>query len=117
MIRVLVDPRHPDPTAIARAAAIIRDGGIVAYPTDTLYGLAADPRDSRAVARLFTVKDRPVERAIPLIASDEAAAGQAGRLTARTRMLAHHFWPGPLTLLVRADVRLAPAVHSDSHLA
>jgi L-threonylcarbamoyladenylate synthase len=116
MIRVFVDPRHPDPVAIARAGAIIRGGGIVAYSTDTLYGLAADPRDSRAVARLFTVKDRPPERAIPLIASDEGAAVQAGPLTARDRMLARYFWPGPLTLLVRADGRLAPPVHSDSGL-
>ena len=95
---------------------MIRDGGIVAYPTDTLYGLAADPRDPRAVARLFAVKGRAADRAIPLIACDELAAAHAGRLTGRTRALARHFWPGPLTLLVRADARLAPAVHSESRL-
>jgi L-threonylcarbamoyladenylate synthase len=116
MIRLLVDPREPDAAQIARAAAIIRDGGIVAYPTDTLYGLAADPRDARAVARLFIVKNRPPERAILLIAADEAAAAQAGRFTPRARTLARHFWPGPLTLLVRADARLAPAVHSERRL-
>jgi L-threonylcarbamoyladenylate synthase len=116
MKRLIVDPRRPDPTAIAEAAGVIRDGGIVAYPTDTLYGLAADPRDLRAVARLFAVKGRAGDRAIPLIACDELAAAHAGRLTGRTRALARHFWPGPLTLLVRADARLAPAVHSESRL-
>jgi L-threonylcarbamoyladenylate synthase len=116
MKRLIVDPRRPDPAAMTEAAAVIRDGGIVAYPTDTLYGLAADPRDPRAVARLFAVKGRAAERAIPLIACDERAAVQAGPLTGRTRALAHHFWPGPLTLLVRADARLASAVHSESRL-
>ena len=116
MKRLIVDPHRPDPAAIAEAAAVIRDGGIVAYPTDTLYGLAADPRDPRAVARLFAVKGRPADRAVPLIASDEGAAVQAGRLEGRTRALARQFWPGPLTLLVRADLRLAPAVHSENRL-
>jgi L-threonylcarbamoyladenylate synthase len=116
MIRLLVDPREPDPARIADAAATIRGGGIVAYPTDTLYGLAADPRNPRAIVRLFRVKDRPADRAIPLIAADHAAAAQAGRLTPRMRTLARHFWPGPLTLLVRADARLAPAVHSERRL-
>ena len=116
MIRLPVDPRHPNPARIAEAAAIIREGGIVAYPTDTLYGLAADPRNPRAVARLFAIKVRPADRAIPLIACDEAAAGQAGRFPPRTRKLARHFWPGPLTLLVRADARLVQAVHSERRL-
>jgi L-threonylcarbamoyladenylate synthase len=116
MKRLIVDPRRPDPTAIAEAAAVVRDGRIVAYPTDTLYGLAADPRDSRAVARLFALKGRAAERAIPLIACDEHAAARAGWLTGRARALARHFWPGPLTLLVKADARLAPTVHSESRL-
>lgn len=116
MIRVQVDPRQPDPARIAEAAAVIRDGGIVAYPTDTLYGLAADPRDRRAVARLFALKGRSAERAIPLIAVDDRTAAQAGRLTPRVHALARRFWPGPLTLLVRADARLAPAVQSETRL-
>ena len=95
---------------------MIREGGIVAFPTDTLYGLATDPRNPRAVSRLFAAKGRAADRAIALIANDGLAAAHAGRLTARTRALASHFWPGPLTLLVRADARLAPAVHSESRL-
>jgi L-threonylcarbamoyladenylate synthase len=116
MIRLLVDPRQPDASSIARAAAAIRAGGIVAYPTDTLYGLAADPRDPRAIAGLFRVKGRPDDRPIPLVAADDEAAAQAGRFTTLTRALAERFWPGPLTLLVRADESLAPAVHAGTRL-
>jgi L-threonylcarbamoyladenylate synthase len=116
MIRLTVDPHQPEAARMAQAAAIIRGGGIVAFPTDTLYGLAADPWDPRAVAKLFRVKERPAERAVPLIAADETAAGQAGRFSLRTHLLARHFWPGPLTLLVKADARLVPAVHGDGRL-
>jgi L-threonylcarbamoyladenylate synthase len=116
MLRLHVDPSDPDPALLAQAAAVIRQGGIVAYPTDTLYGLAADPRDPRAVTRLFAVKERPPERAVPLVAADETAAADAGRLTPLTRALAARFWPGPLTLLVRADESLAPAVHGGTRL-
>jgi L-threonylcarbamoyladenylate synthase len=116
MQRLFVDSGYPDPALVAQAAAVVRQGGIVAYPTDTLYGLAADPRDPRAVARLFAVKERPSDHAIPLVAADEAAAAQAGRLTPLTLKLAARFWPGPLTLLVRADERLAPAVHGGTRL-
>jgi L-threonylcarbamoyladenylate synthase len=116
MIRLIVDPRQPDAARIAQAAAVIRRGGIVAYPTDTLYGLAADPRDPHAVANLFRVKQRPAERAILLVAADDAAAAQAGRFTPVTRRLADGFWPGPLTLLVKADESLAPAVHGATRL-
>jgi L-threonylcarbamoyladenylate synthase len=116
MTRLLVDPRQPSAASIARAAAVIRAGGVVAYPTDTLYGLAVDPRDPRAVAGLFHVKGRPDDRAIPLVAADRSAAAQAGRFTSLTRALAERFWPGPLTLLVMADESLAPAVHAGTRL-
>jgi len=117
MIRLLVDPRQPSAECIERAAEVIRAGGIVAYPTDTLYGLAADPRDPRAVASLFQVKGRPDDRAIPLVAADRLAATHAGRFTPLTHALAERFWPGPLTLLVQADDSLAPAIHGGTRLA
>jgi L-threonylcarbamoyladenylate synthase len=116
MTRLLVDPRQPSAASIERAAAVIRAGGIVAYPTDTLYGLGVNPRDPRAVASLFHVKGRQVDRAIALVAADQSAAAQAGRFTALTRALAERFWPGPLTLLVQVDDSLAPAVHGGTRL-
>jgi L-threonylcarbamoyladenylate synthase len=101
----------PQRDAIEEAATWIRHGGVVAIPTDTLYGLAASPFDPAAVARVFEVKGRPAERALPLIASD---VGQVTRhlapLSATAERLADRFWPGPLTLLVPAPAALAAGV-------
>ncbi|MDP9036951.1 MAG: L-threonylcarbamoyladenylate synthase [Myxococcota bacterium] len=102
MTRVLrVDPRAPDPTAIAEASRVLGEGGLVGLPTETVYGLAADAFDPRAIARVFAAKGRPANH--PLIAhvSDEAQARTlAGRWSNHAARLASAFWPGPLTLVV-----------------
>jgi L-threonylcarbamoyladenylate synthase len=102
MIRLFTAEENPDPAAIAAAADILRAGGIVAYPTDTLYGLAVDPRRDDAVARLFEAKARRAELAMPLIAADLAQAEAAGIFGPRARRLAGAFWPGPLSIVVPA---------------
>jgi L-threonylcarbamoyladenylate synthase len=108
---VFVDPESPQRDAIQEAAKWILGGGVVALPTDTLYGLAADPWSATAVARVFEVKGRAAERALPLIAADAAQVGaHLGRLPAAGQRLADHFWPGPLTLLVIAPRGLAADV-------
>jgi L-threonylcarbamoyladenylate synthase len=115
MQRVFVDPVHPDPAALEPAAFVIRSGGIVAFPTDTLYGLAADPFDHDAVARIFAVKGRAGAHALPLIAADhEQVAARIGPLSIVSQQLAARFWPGPLTLLVRSPVNLAANVIDDT---
>jgi L-threonylcarbamoyladenylate synthase len=111
MLHLIVNPHHPDPGVIRQAAVLVADGGVVAYPTDTLYGLAADPRLPRAIERLRVVKARPAERAIPLIAADLASVAQAGTLTPLGSRLAG-LWPGPLTLLIPASPRLAEGIAS-----
>jgi L-threonylcarbamoyladenylate synthase len=111
MLRLPVGSDPLDQGPLDRAADIIRRGGVVAIPTDTLYGLAVDPFDAAAVRRLYAIKGREAERAIPLVAADVAqAVGQLGQLPALVTRLAERFWPGPLTLLVRAPARLAPEV-------
>lgn len=86
--------------------------GVVAYPTDTLYGLAVDPRNARAIERLFAVKARASDQPIPLIAADlSQVEGQVGRLNETARRLAARFWPGPLTLVVEASPQISPLVH------
>ncbi len=108
MRRVFVDPEAPQRDAIQEAAQWIVRGGLVSIPTDTLYGLAADPFSAAAVARVFEVKGRAAERALPLIAADAAqVAAHLGRLTLVGQRLAEKFWPGPLTLLVPAPAALA----------
>lgn len=103
MRRVFVDPDAPQRDAIQEAAKWILNNGIVAVPTDTLYGLAANPFSADAVARIFAVKGRDLERALPLVAADAAqVAAHCGPLSAMAARLVARFWPGPLTLLVAA---------------
>jgi L-threonylcarbamoyladenylate synthase len=112
---LLVDSLAPDIEMVRRAAAMIRAGGVVAYPTDTLYGLAADPRNADAVARLFAVKARAADQAIPLIATDlRQVERDVGRPTDLARRLASKFWPGPLTLIIAASPAIQPSVHGGS---
>ena len=103
MLSLTVDPANPDSTVIARAADILRGGGVVAYPTDTLYGLAVDPTNDTAVDRLFAVKERDTGSAIALIAADLRQARTAGEFLDIDLRLAETFWPGPLTIVVPAS--------------
>ena len=107
--RVLqVDRDQPDVQAIAEAAAILRSGGLVAFATETVYGLGADATNPRAVARIFEAKGRPATN--PLIVhvpTKEAAHACAADWPARATLLAAVFWPGPLTLVLPRS-RLIP---------
>jgi L-threonylcarbamoyladenylate synthase len=90
----------PDAAGIEAAARLLGEGGLLAFPTETVYGLGADATDARAVARLYQAKGRPGFN--PLIAhvADLAAARRAGSFTPLAETLAAKFWPGPLTLVV-----------------
>jgi L-threonylcarbamoyladenylate synthase len=93
------------------AVEILRRDGVLAFPTDTLYGLAVDPRSERAIEKLYLIKRRSVDQGIPLIAADEAQLLQAGAvLSPLAARLAARFWPGPLTILVPAWPALTPAL-------
>jgi tRNA threonylcarbamoyl adenosine modification protein (Sua5/YciO/YrdC/YwlC family) len=90
-----------DPGAIELSAETLGQGLVVALPTDTVYGLAVDPSRPHAVERLFALKERPREVAIPvLIGAWEQAQTVAGRLDGAADDLAERYWPGPLTLVV-----------------
>lgn len=92
-----------DPGAIDRAAEIIRAGGVVAVPTETFYGLAADASSAQAVARIFEIKGRPASMALPLVAANvEQVERILGLLDARSARAAARFWPGPLSLVLPA---------------
>ena len=92
--------RAADAAAIAEAARLIRDGALVAFPTETVYGLGADATNAAAVAKLYAAKGRPSFN--PLIAhvADPEAAMREGVFSAVATKLAARFWPGPLTLVV-----------------
>jgi L-threonylcarbamoyladenylate synthase len=89
-----------DPTSITEAASVLRTGGLVAFATETVYGLGADATSDAAVAKIYAAKGRPSFN--PLIAhvADVAAARQQARFNADAERLAEAFWPGPLTLVL-----------------
>lgn len=107
------------PNGIARAAAILRAGGLVAVPTETVYGLACDARSAAAVARSFAVKGRPADKPLIVLVPDLDAARNLACFERRAEALAAAFWPGPLTLVLprRATAGLAPQVGGPRTLA
>ena len=86
--------------AIARAASLLRAGRLVAFPTETVYGLGADATNGRAVAAIFAAKGRPTFNPLIVHVADAAAASKLGHFSLLAEKLAAAFWPGPLTLVV-----------------
>lgn len=89
-----------DDSGRAAAAACLRGGGLVAMPTDTVYGVGVALSAERGLERLFTAKDRPLDKAIVLLVADLEQAATVGVLTPAARALADRFWPGGLTLVL-----------------
>jgi L-threonylcarbamoyladenylate synthase len=106
----------PAPLAdrVALCAAVLRRGGVVAYPTETFYGLGALASDVGAVDRLVRVKGRPDGKPLPLLAADLAQVEPVADLSALARRLAAAFWPWPLTLVLQARPGLHHAVTGGS---
>src|SRR5271154_4831803 len=106
-----VDPESPDSALIARAAAVLRAGGLVAFPTETVYGLGANALDPAACERIFVAKGRPSNNPIIVHGGSTAEVRQvvsdwpdtAARLAAR-------FWPGPLTLVLTKTIAVPDVV-------
>ena len=91
----------PDPAALAAAAAVLRSGGLVAFPTETVYGLGADATNPNAVERLNQVKGRPPEKPYSLhLYSPEQMRPYVSSVPAAAAKLIERFWPGPLTIVV-----------------
>ena len=96
-----VNPVQPEPDIICRAAVVIRHSRLVAFPTETVYGLGADALDPEAVARIFAVKGRPAsDPLIVHIAAGEDLGRVARNLPPQAHILVKSFWPGPLTLVL-----------------
>ena len=92
---------HPEPAVIAEAAAILRRGGVVAFPTETVYGLGANAMDAAAVQSIFAAKGRPADNPVIVHVADTAAARRlAAHWPDIATLLAEKFWPGSLTLIL-----------------
>jgi L-threonylcarbamoyladenylate synthase len=91
----------------ARCREVIRAGGIIAFPTDTFYGLGADPRNREAILRLFRIKGRPADQPILILLPDaEAVVAWTARVEPAAARLMERFWPGPLTILFPANAEV-----------
>lgn len=99
---VPVDFWNPDPAVIARAAALIRAGELVAFPTETVYGLGGNALDGEAVKKIYAAKGRPSDNPLILHFPSPEAVEAAAYVDARARRLMERFWPGPLTLVLPA---------------
>ena len=98
-----VDPQAPGAAAIGEAAAVLSAGGLVAFPTETVYGLGADALNPRAVERIYAAKGRPVDNPIIVhIADSDALGGLVTDVPAAAQILMVRCWPGPLTLVLPA---------------
>lgn len=112
---VYIDPAHPSAHLINKAAAVIRTGGIIVYPTETLYGLGADPLDSEAIKRLYEIKGREADKPIPyLIKDQEMLATLVDEIPPIGRQLMERYWPGPLTLIFQATEGLPPPLRGEA---
>lgn len=101
------DRDNPDPKLVALAARAIRQGKVVAFPTDALYVLATDPFNLHAVGRVFQAKGREFHRSLPILVDSLFMAEDVStNLSSRFYLLARHFWPGPLTLIVPASAKV-----------
>jgi L-threonylcarbamoyladenylate synthase len=105
---IKIDPGHPE-HAFSRCRDVVASGGVIAYPTDTFYGLGADPVNPAAVKRLFEIKGRQKDQPILLLIADPVDAGQwAAEITEKAAGLMNRYWPGPLTLVFSAKGGVLP---------
>lgn len=108
---LLLDPARPNPDAIREAAEVIKTGGLVAFPTDTVYGLGAHLRDEAAMRRLFTAKGRPEGKPLIVhVCRVEQVFSVARQLPPKAHVLMRHFFPGPLTLVLPRHPQVSDVV-------
>jgi L-threonylcarbamoyladenylate synthase len=109
--RLVVDASRPGAAPIEAAASVLRAGGLVAFPTETFYGLGAHALDEAAVARVFRVKGRPGDKPLLVLVDSLAMVEQVARdVPARARRLMRRHWPGALTLVLPAQPGLPEAL-------
>ncbi len=100
---------HPE--ALQIALEIIRDGGLIAFPTDTVYGLGADAFNDLAVNTIYIAKGRSIEKAIPLLIGDLDQLSLVSRkVNFKSEKIASHFWPGPLTIIFPKQISIPISV-------
>jgi L-threonylcarbamoyladenylate synthase len=99
---VKIDPNNPQKEKIKYAAAILKKGGVIAFPTDTVYGLGANALNKKAVLRIYQIKKRDKNKPLIILLGRKKDAEKYAYLTVKDKRLIAKFWPGPLTLVLKA---------------
>ena len=100
---VKIDPQNPQAQQVQRAAAVLKNGGLVIFPTETVYGIGANTLNPAALKRLYEIKNRPLDKPFSIhIGKIEQLEGQVSEIPAVAWRLMDKFWPGPLTLILKA---------------
>jgi L-threonylcarbamoyladenylate synthase len=106
---ITTDSVNPTAAAIKAAVKTLQNGKIIAYLTDTLYGLGGDARSTTAIEKIFSLKGRATEKALPVIVGEKAIAEKyVEKIPPIAEKLIEQFWPGPLTLIFRAAATVPP---------
>jgi L-threonylcarbamoyladenylate synthase len=106
---IKIRPEHPEPEKIEEAVAHLKRGGVIAFPTETFYGLGADAANEKAVENIFRIKGRAFSNPIPLIIGNRKdLTDLVEEIPTAAEAFMSRFWPGPLTLVFRASRRIDP---------
>ncbi len=106
---IKINPENPEPDRIDEAVAILKSGGVIAFPTETFYGLGADARNETAIEKIFGIKGRDFKNPILVVIGDvRHLEAFAEDIPAEARKLMDRFWPGPLTIVFRAAPSVSP---------
>lgn len=110
-----IDPESPNPQLIDESVAILKKGGIVAYPTETFYGLGVDVTQEQAIKRLYDLKRRDYSSPIAVITADVATLHHyVQEVSSQAERLMEAFWPGPLTILFKANERISKSLTTNT---
>ena len=107
-----------DSTASKKAVQIIKKGGILVFPTDTVYGIGCNPYDKTAVEKIYKIKNRPIEKSLPILTGSLENASEIVEFDKNSRKLAEKFWPGPLTLILKIkDKKIEQSMNLNGKIA
>jgi tRNA threonylcarbamoyl adenosine modification protein (Sua5/YciO/YrdC/YwlC family) len=106
MIIVELDPRHPQPRRVKQVVDFVRQGELIAYPTDTVYAVGCDLLDKRAIERVYALKGRPSSRPMSLLCADLRHAAEYAIITDRAFVVLRRILPGPYTVVLRAGEKV-----------
>jgi len=114
---VKINLKHPDSRVIKKAGEVLRRGGVIVYPTDTAYALGCDVTNKSAMADVFKIKERPLEKALPLIAGSVAMVKKFCKIDKISARLMKKYWPGPLTLVLSIKYNVSSILRKNKTIA